>query len=155
SIERQEGRFMNVSATDASFSKNWAYDGAEFGARPADIHPASLPGLTRQSIFMRKGWTRGSSPRVTRKEAISLIGISSNYAHRRSFLSRIIVTAAMSIVTFLAPAAGARAGGTSTGLPVVASLADARIGSLLLRDGEQYVEAPRLATDIDITVSGP
>jgi Ca-activated chloride channel homolog len=26
---------------------------------------------------------------------------------------------------------------------------------LLLRDGEQYVEAPRLATDIDITVSGP
>jgi len=35
------------------------------------------------------------------------------------------------------------------------SLADARIGSLLLRDGEQYVEAPRLATDIDITVSGP
>src|SRR5260370_39322763 len=56
----------------------------------------------------------------------------------------------MAIVAFLAPAAGARAG-----LPAVASLADARIGSLLLRDGEQYVEAPRLATDIDITISGP
>src|SRR5260370_2755625 len=62
----------------------------------------------------------------------------------------------MAIVTILAPAAGARAGGTTTtGLPVVASLADARIGSLLLRDGEQYVEAPRIASDIDITVSGP
>src|SRR5258706_340290 len=62
----------------------------------------------------------------------------------------------MAIVTILAPAAGARAGGTTTtGLPIVASLADARIGSLLLRDGEQYVEAPRIASDINITVSGP
>jgi len=72
-----------------------------------------------------------------------------------SLLSRIIVTAAVAIMTFLAPAADARTGATATGLSVVASLADTRIGSLLLRDGEQYVEAPRLATDIDITVSGP
>jgi len=70
-------------------------------------------------------------------------------------LIRIVVTAAMAIVTFLAPAAGVRAGRSTTGLPLMVSLADARIGSLLLRDGEQYVEAPRLATDIDITVSGP
>jgi Ca-activated chloride channel homolog len=82
-------------------------------------------------------------------------GAPLSYSHRPSLLTRIVVTAAMAIVTFLAPAAGARAGRTTTGLPVVASLADARIGSLLLRDGEQYVEAPRLATDIDITVSGP
>src|SRR6185437_11889447 len=27
---------------------------------------SSLPGLTRQSIFLPKRWTRGSSPRVTR-----------------------------------------------------------------------------------------
>ena len=82
-------------------------------------------------------------------------GAESDDPPRPSPLAQIIVTAAMAIVAFLAPAAGARAGGTTTGLPVVASLADARIGSLLLRDGEQYVEAPRLATDIDITVSGP
>src|SRR5229473_3001601 len=82
-------------------------------------------------------------------------GAPLSYSHRPSLLTRIVVTTAMAIVAFLAPAAGARAGRTTTGLPVVASLADARIGSLLLRDGEQYVEAPRLATDIDITVSGP
>jgi Ca-activated chloride channel homolog len=98
---------MDVPITDASLSRNSAYDGTVF-----------------------------------------------NYLPRLSFLTQ-IVTAAMAIVAFLAPAAGAGAGGTTTGLPVVASLADARIGSLLLRDGEQYVEAPRLATDIDITVSGP
>jgi Ca-activated chloride channel family protein len=74
---------------------------------------------------------------------------------RPSLLTRIIVAAAMMVVTLLGPIAGVRAGGATTGLPVVASLADARIGSLLLRDGEQYVEAPRIATDIDITVSGP
>jgi Ca-activated chloride channel family protein len=82
-------------------------------------------------------------------------GTESDDPPRPSLLTQIIVTAAMAIAAFLAPGAGARAGGTTTGLPIVASLADARIGSLLLRDGEQYVEAPRLATDIDITVSGP
>jgi len=35
---------------------------------------ASLPGLTRQSIFTPRRWTRGSSPRVTRKERMNLIG---------------------------------------------------------------------------------
>jgi Ca-activated chloride channel homolog len=30
-----------------------------------------------------------------------------------------------------------------------------RSGALLLRDGERYVEAPQLGTDIDLTVSGP
>ena len=35
---------------------------------------ASLPGLTRQSIFTPRRWTRGSSPRVTRKEWMNLIG---------------------------------------------------------------------------------
>src|SRR6266849_5529161 len=77
-----------------------------------------------------------------------------SYSRRPPLLTQIIVTAAMAIVAILAPAAGVRAGRTTTGLPVVASLTDTRIGSLLLRDGEQYVEAPRLATDIDITVSG-
>ena len=35
------------------------------------------------------------------------------------------------------------------------SLADVRTGSLLLRAGERYLEAPRVATDVDVTVSGP
>src|SRR5262252_9633162 len=74
---------------------------------------------------------------------------------RPLLLTRIITAAIMMVVTLLAPIVGVRAGGATTGLPVVASLAEARIGSLLLRDGDQYVEAPRLATDIDITVSGP
>jgi Ca-activated chloride channel homolog len=72
--------------------------------------------------------------------------------HHRSLLLRFIATAAAAIATFLTPAVAGRA---MTGLPVVASLGDARMGSLLLREGEHYVEAPRVATDIDITISGP
>src|SRR5215831_18840262 len=79
-------------------------------------------------------------------------------ARRRGWVgrgvARAIATLTMAIGTFFAPA-GAGAGGATTGLPVVSSLADARMGSLLLRDGDQYVEAPRVATDIDIAVSGP
>jgi len=44
--------------------------------------------------------------------------------------------------------------GRTAALPYLAP-GEARMGSLLLRDGERTVEAPRLATDIDITVSGP
>jgi hypothetical protein len=44
------------------------------GARPGDIRPTSLPGLTRQSIFVRRRWTRGSSPRVTSGGWINFIG---------------------------------------------------------------------------------
>jgi Ca-activated chloride channel homolog len=65
-------------------------------------------------------------------------------------LLRIIAAAAVAVATFLTPAAAGRA---MAG--VVASLGDARMGSLLLREGEHYVEAPRVATDIDITISGP
>ena len=81
-------------------------------------------------------------------------GVAFSCRRRPSLLARTIATVVMAIGTFLAPA-GAGAGRTTAGLPVVTSLANARMGSLLLRDGEQYVEAPRLATDIDITVSGP
>jgi Ca-activated chloride channel homolog len=77
--------------------------------------------------------------------------IFSDQRHQ-SLLLRIIATAAIAIATFLAPAVTGRA---MAGLPVVASLGDARMGSLLLREGEHYVEAPRVATDIDITISGP
>ena len=62
-------------------------------------------------------------------------GAEFDYPRRPSLLTRIIVTAATAIVTIFAPATGAGAGGATTGLPVVASLADARMGSLLLRDG--------------------
>src|ERR1700678_4180226 len=75
--------------------------------------------------------------------------------YHASFAVGVAVTLAVAIATLLAALTGARAGAAATGLPIVSSLADARIGSLLLRDGEQFVEAPRLATDIDITVSGP
>src|SRR3984893_12276370 len=75
--------------------------------------------------------------------------------HQPSLAIGVVVTLALAIAAIFAALGGARAGGATTGLPIVSSLADARIGSLLLRDGEQYVEAPRLATDIDITVSGP
>jgi Ca-activated chloride channel homolog len=69
----------------------------------------------------------------------------------QSLSLRIIATAAVAIATFFAPAVAGRA---MTSLPVVASPSDARTGSLLLREGEHYVEAPRVATDIDITISG-
>jgi Ca-activated chloride channel homolog len=70
------------------------------------------------------------------------------------FVAQLIAFVAVALATLFAPA-GARAEGKVTGLPVMASLAQVRAGSLLLRDGERYVEAPRVATDIDITVSGP
>jgi Ca-activated chloride channel family protein len=44
--------------------------------------------------------------------------------------------------------------GCAAALPQL-SPGEARMGSLLLREGERTVEAPRLMTDIDITVSGP
>src|SRR5580700_2654089 len=64
-----------------------------------------------------------------------------------------IVTCVLAGAATFAALTAVRAGAIN--LPTVASPGDARMGTLLLRDGEQYVEAPRLATDIDITVSGP
>jgi len=71
-----------------------------------------------------------------------------------SFLVQLIALGAVALPTLFAPA-GARAETEVARLPAVASLTQVRAGSLLLRDGERYVEAPRVATDIDITVSGP
>ncbi len=71
-----------------------------------------------------------------------------------SFLVQLIALIAVAVATLFAPALS-RAEGDATDLPVVSSLAAVRAGSLLLRDGERYVEAPRVATDIDIKVSGP
>jgi Ca-activated chloride channel family protein len=73
---------------------------------------------------------------------------------RSSFLFRLVAAVAVAAGALFAPA-GVRAEGDASGLPVVSSLADVRTGSLLLRDGERYVEAPRVAADYDITVSGP
>jgi Ca-activated chloride channel homolog len=78
----------------------------------------------------------------------------SEAARRLSLTAGVAVTLALAIATVTALTFGARAGARS-GLPAVASLAEAHMGTLLLRDGETYVEAPRLATDVDITVSGP
>src|SRR5262249_28212727 len=81
-----------------------------------------------------------------------------------SFVIPFIAFIAVALATLLAPASvraqdaqagDAKAQGGVSGLPVVSSLASVRAGSLLLRDGERYVEAPRVATDIDIKVSGP
>jgi Ca-activated chloride channel family protein len=71
--------------------------------------------------------------------------------HHQSLSLRIIATAAVVIATMLAAAVAGR----TMGLPVVASPGDRHMGSLLLREGQHYVEAPRVATDIDITISGP
>ena len=74
---------------------------------------------------------------------------------RPSLAVGVALALAFAVAAVLTAMSAACAGGAVSGLPVVASLADAKIGSLLLRDGERYVEAPRLATDVDITVSGP
>ena len=68
------------------------------------------------------------------------------------FLAAIV----LAIAAFFAAAAGARAGQNPAPTPVFASPSEARAGSLLLKteDG-RYADAPRLGTDIDITVSGP
>jgi Ca-activated chloride channel family protein len=55
----------------------------------------------------------------------------------------------------LLPPAAAHAEGTANNLPAVSSLDEVRAGALLIHDGERYVEAPRVATDVDVTVSGP
>ena len=64
-------------------------------------------------------------------------------------LGAAIVLAAATVLALVA-AACAAAGGAR-----VMSPGEARIGSLLLREGDHYVEAPLLGTDIDITVVGP
>ena len=50
-----------------------------------------------------------------------------------SFVIGVVVTLTLAIAAMFAALGGARAGGATSGLPVVASLADAHIGSLLLR----------------------
>jgi Ca-activated chloride channel homolog len=155
---------MGIPTTDASLSENSANDRAELGADfvrvelptsvVAGLVPAT-PTFKAQSENDRGGRDKPGHDTGRDGARLNLTGIRSDYSRRPSLLTHVIVTAAMAIVAILVLAAGARAGSATTGLPVVASLADARMGSLLLRDGEQYVEAPRLATDIDITVSGP
>src|SRR5262249_40592395 len=71
------------------------------------------------------------------------------------FAAALAVCVALTLATTLALIVMACAASAASGLPVVRSLADARVGSLLLREGEHYVEAPRAATDIDVTISGP
>ena len=51
--------------------------------------------------------------------------------------------------------AGPRARAAGATLPAHVTPGEARAGTLLLRQGDRYVEAPRLGTDIDLTVSGP
>src|SRR5438132_7024565 len=54
---------MTVAISAAAIPGSIGFPRARFVR--VDSHP-SLPGLTRQSIFLRrKRWTRGSSPRVT------------------------------------------------------------------------------------------
>jgi Ca-activated chloride channel homolog len=67
---------------------------------------------------------------------------------------RTLITLALALSASLTFQGKAHAGAYK-GLPVVSSLSDARIGTLLLQEGDHYVEAPRLATDMDITVAGP
>jgi Ca-activated chloride channel homolog len=70
-------------------------------------------------------------------------------------LIRALITLALALsASFLTFPARAQAGAHKR-LPIVSSLSDARIGTLLLQEGDHYVEAPRLATDMDITVFGP
>ena len=68
-----------------------------------------------------------------------------------------LLGAALAVVAVVIPfaAAAARADARPPNLQVVADLAQVRDGSLLLRDGDRYLEAPRIATDVDVTVSGP
>jgi Ca-activated chloride channel homolog len=56
-----------------------------------------------------------------------------------------------------AGAPAARAATTSPSIPVLVSPGDMHSGALLLKGTEpgRYVEAPRLGTDVDLTVSGP
>jgi Ca-activated chloride channel homolog len=87
-----------------------------------------------------------SSVRQGTADANALINVSPRF--RIPLAIALILAAA--VVVILAATAVARA----AVLPQLAP-GEARMGSLLLRDGERTVEAPRLATDIDITVSGP
>jgi len=68
-------------------------------------------------------------------------------------LARMISIAAAMAAAF----AGAPAARAATGVPVFVSPGEMRSGALLLKNTEQdrYVEAPRLGTDVDVTVSGP
>ena len=123
---------MNAQIADASLPIDTVNDGVAFSCP----HPIA--------------WSAGGTPAFVKTRA----GRPRSRGRVGRAVARSIATLAMAIGTFLVPAS-VGAGASTTGLPVVTSVGDARMGSLLLRDGEQYVEAPRVATDIDITVSGP
>ncbi len=63
----------------------------------------------------------------------------------------------VAIAAFLAAAPPAYAGSAAApGVPVFVTPGEMRSGALLLRsDNERYVEAPLVATDVDLVVSGP
>jgi Ca-activated chloride channel family protein len=67
----------------------------------------------------------------------------------RTRLSKIIIAIVTAIAAFFVCLHAGRADGNP------ASPGQVKTGSLLLRNGSEYVEAPRLGADYDLTVSGP
>jgi Ca-activated chloride channel homolog len=95
--------------------------------------------IARSSLRKRRGWAR---------QHLATINLD-------------ITLIVFAIAAFLAatPHAGAATRLADVPNAALASLravtpADMRSGALLLKDGERYVEAPQLGTDVDLTVSG-
>lgn len=83
--------------------------------------------------------------------SLALNRMAAGAPRRRSVAGAVIAVVAAALPF---AAATARADARPAGMPAV-DVAQVRDGSLLLRNGDRYVEAPRIAADIDVTVSGP
>ena len=70
-------------------------------------------------------------------------------------LSTTLILFAIAAFFAATPRAGAATRSAELASLRVATPAEMRSGALLLKDGEQFVEAPQLGADVDVTVSGP
>jgi Ca-activated chloride channel family protein len=66
----------------------------------------------------------------------------------------LVLLIVLAIAAFFVALPRARANSAGA-VPVHVTPGEMRAGALLLRDGERFVEAPQLGTDIDLSVSGP
>src|SRR5262249_293657 len=84
-----------------------------------------------------------------------------NFTTNFSALAREPATVAVNLIVLIVLAIAAifvaapRPRAAAAASPVQATPGEMRSGALLLRDGDRFIEAPRLGTDIDLTVSGP
>src|SRR5262245_37997869 len=157
---RPAGADTARAAQNLTYPHKSAHGKAERGApwrnnREHDAH-GSRANRPTKACGREDGFSPWERPQMSRR--VDAIGAAP--PRSLSLLHRIAAWAAIcacAVATWLAPAAQARAAQAKPGATARVMPADMRSGALLLRTNDQdgFVEAPRLGTDVDLTVSGP